>query len=391
MSKFKKIIFVTPWYGKDATGGAELQCRTLAENLKNARFNIEIYTSCSKQFHSSWINDFKPEKYYENGLLVKRFKVDKRDSDLFNSLNSTILSNSPHLNEDEELAYFKNSINSKDMMNEIKNDSESLFIFIPYLYGTTFFGCQIHPERSIMIPCLHDENYAKMSLMKRAISQVRAISFNSASEKDFVGSLLEKLPHNSILGEGIDIPNKTTDPISFKKKYNLKEFILYAGRKENGKNTPLLVKYFTKFLENNNTDLKLVLTGKGDVSIPDQYSKNILNIYLSSEELHDAYSAATLFCLPSIHESFSRVIMESWLHKTPVLVNADSLVTKDFCLKSDGGLYFTNYDEFEECIKYYLENPEIRKKLGENGQNYVSTNFNWNKIISVYTEFFNSI
>ena len=47
MTFSQKIIFVIPWYGKHALGGAEIQCKTLAERLKKFGLNIEVYTTCS--------------------------------------------------------------------------------------------------------------------------------------------------------------------------------------------------------------------------------------------------------------------------------------------------------------------------------------------------------
>ena len=276
------------------------------------------------------------------------------------------------------------------MMNTIEQDSENLFVFIPYLYGTTFFGCQIHPNRSVMIPCLHDEGYAKMNLMKKVMLHVKALSFNSQAEKELAIHLLGNLPYNAVIGSGIDNTIQS-DPERFKKKYGLNKFILYAGRKVNEKNVPLLIEYFEKFLERNNTDLKLVLTGSGKINIPSKFSKNILDLFLSKQELYDAYSAATLFCLPSLNESFSIVIMESWLNNTPVLVHNKCAVTKESCLKSNGGLYFDDFLEFEECVKFFLNNPDIGKKLGGNGKNYVLENYGWNKIIELYSDFFNSV
>lgn len=389
MKPSRKLIFVTPWYGKYATGGAETLCKSVVEHLHNSGHKVEVFTTTSKQFQSEWKNDFSPGECVENGIVVKRFKVDSRDPDLFNSLNQKILSSTP-LTEEQELDFFKNNINSKEMMNTIKNDSENLFVFIPYLYGTTFFGCQIHPNRSVMIPCLHDEGYSRMSLMKKAMLQVKALSFNSQAEKELATKLLDNLPHNAVIGSGIDNTTQS-DPERFKKKYGLNKFILYAGRKANEKNVPLLIEYFEKFLERNNTDLKLVLTGSGKANIPSKFSKNILDLFLPKEELYDAYSAATLFCMPSVNESFSIVIMESWLNNTPVLVNNKCAVTKECCLESNGGLYFDNFLEFEECIKFFLNNPDIGKKLGENGKNYVLANYNWDKITKSYADFLNSI
>ena len=195
------------------------------------------------------------------------------------------------------------------------------------------------------------------------------------------------MPKNEVIGVGVD-SIKNTDPNRFKERYNLDKFILCAGRKDPGKNTTLLVQYFCKFLEENNTDLKLVLTGKGQVDIPEKFSKNILDLYLPKDELFDAYSAATVFCLPSVNESFSIVLMESWLNNTPALVHENCSVTKEHCIQSKGGLYFQNYEEFKECLDLLLEDENLNKKLGENGDDYVQKNYVWEVITQKFIEFF---
>jgi glycosyltransferase involved in cell wall biosynthesis len=385
----KNIIFVTPWYGKDAIGGAETLCKLVIEHLNAYKIPVEVFTTCSKEFNSDWTNNLKPGQYDENGVTVTRFKVDNRNTGIFNSLNQKILSNQT-LDENEEKQFFENNINSSDMMDSILKDKSSIFVFIPYLYGTTFFGAQIHPQRSVIIPCLHDEGYAKMFLMKKLLSNVSSLLFNSNAEKILAQQLLKTIPKNQVIGLGIEPPQET-NPENFKRKFNLDKFILCSGRKETGKNTPLLIKYFCKYLEQNNSDLKLVLTGKGQTDIPQKFSKNILDIFLSKEDLYNAFQSATLFCMPSINESFSIVLMESWAQKTPVLVHENCSVTKEHCLQSNGGLYFSSFEEFEECVKFYLENQEIREKIGINGFEYVQNNYSWEKIINQYLEFFESL
>jgi GT2 family glycosyltransferase len=165
--------------------------------------------------------------------------------------------------------------------------------------------------------------------------------------------------------------------------------MLYAGRRELGKNVPLLIDYFCRYKENNDSGLKLILIGSGAVNIPRKYKTEIIDLgFIPKQDKYDAYAAATVLCQPSINESFSIVIMESWLCGTPVLVHADCAVTKDHCIQSNGGLYFSNYEEFEECINFYLDNPELSNKLAENGKKYVKDNYNWAKIVERYKAFF---
>ena len=95
MNSSRKIIFVIPWYGENATGGAETLCKSVVEHLHNSGCKVEVFTTTSKQFQSEWKNDLSPGEYVENGIAVKRFKVDPRDTNLFNSLNQKILSSIP--------------------------------------------------------------------------------------------------------------------------------------------------------------------------------------------------------------------------------------------------------------------------------------------------------
>ena len=91
---------------------------------------------------------------------------------------------------------------------------------------------------------------------------------------------------------------------------------------------------------------------------------------------------------PSVNESFSIVIMESWALRTPVIVNNKCEVTKNFAIESNGGLYFDNYVEFEEILKLYINNPDIVDKLGNNGKEYVFKNFDRDVVTQKYINFF---
>ena len=101
------------------------------------------------------------------------------------------------------------------------------------------------------------------------------------------------------------------------------DFILYAGRKEAGKNVPLLIDFFARYKKHRKNELKLVLIGSGTIEIPSENRSDIIDLgFVPLQDKYDAYAAATFLCQPSLNESFSIVIMESWLCKSPVLVHA---------------------------------------------------------------------
>ena len=111
--------------------------------------------------------------------------------------------------------------------------------------------------------------------------------------------------------------------------------------------------------------------------VPGHLRDNIIDLgFIPTQDKYDAFSAALFLCQPSTNESFSIVLMESWLCNRPVLVHADCNVTKDFVNKSQGGLLFSDYKEFAGCLDYFLSQPERGNEMGNNGRSFVFENFN---------------
>lgn len=381
-----KIAFVIPWYG-DIPGGAETECRQTAENLQKSGLDVEILTTCVKQFLSDWNTDhFKEGTYKENGITVRRFSVRKRDTKKFDQVNFKLM-NDCRISPVEEQIYMENMINSDDLYSYIRDHGNEYnhFFFIPYMFGTTYYGSLIYPEKSILIPCLHDESYAYMHIFKKMFKDIKAVIYNSEPEKELANRIYDIKGHQIVMGAGMDT-DISYNAQRFRDKYDIKnDFLLYAGRRDSGKNVSLLMEYFARYKESCDGNLKLVLIGKGELTVPKEHMHDIIDLgFVPLEDKFDAYAAATLFCMPSTNESFSIVIMEAWLCGTPVLVHADCAVTKDHCIKSNGGLYFSNYDEFEECLKYFLTDPAKRDLIAKNGKEYVIRNYSWETVIRRY-------
>jgi glycosyltransferase involved in cell wall biosynthesis len=120
-------------------------------------------------------------------------------------------------------------------------------------------------------------------------------------------------------------------------KYGIEPFLLYVGRKEAGKNVPLLIDYFAQYKRQYGGELCLVLVGKGAVEIPPDRRHNILDLgFLSEQDKLDAYAAALALCQPSCNESFSIVMMEAWVAGTPTLVHANCAVTRGIAWRPMG-------------------------------------------------------
>ena len=386
----KKIGFVAPWYGEHIGGGAEAELRGLVHHLAEAGVELEVLTTCAEAFRSDWSVDFHvPGLTEDAGIPVRRFRVRKRNEWLFEPVNRKLMKGFRITREEEEI-FCREMVNSPDLYIYMKEHEQeySLFVFIPYMFGTTYYGCQVCPEKSIMIPCLHDEGYAYMRCFRDVFSKVKGMVFNAEPERLLAEKLYSVSGENFVtFGLGMDT-DQTGNAERFRQKTGILDpFILYAGRKEPGKRVDVLVKYFTRFRKEWGKDLKLVLIGGGEIENPDP--ENILDLgFVDPQVKLDAYAAAEFFCNPSEMESFSIVIMESWLAGRPVLVNGKCAVTKDFAVRANGGLYYDNYAEFAGCAGYLLEHPETAEKMGANGKAFVKDHFTWEKIVEKYKEYF---
>lgn len=392
----KKIGFVIPWYGDKIPGGAEADLRGLAKHMNAKGIEVEILTTCVKEFVSDWrINYHKPGVTEEGGLTVRRFLVRPQDAAKFHEVNGRLMKGSYLLRPEDEKVFVEENVNSPDLCDYIENhkDEYGVFVFTPYMFGTTYYGVQRCLEKAIMIPCFHDETYAYMKCFRENFSKVAGIAFHAVPEYELARSLyqLENV-RTLIVGDGMDV-DLTFDATRFRDKYKITDpFILYAGRKDIGKNIYTLMDYFKEYKKRHKTNLKLVLLGGGEVEIQKEMKEDILDLgFLPVQDKYDAYAAASIFCNPSANESFSLVIMESWLCETPVLVNEKCAVTKNFACEAAGGLYFKDYADFEGAVNYLLDNEEIANTMAKNGKKYVQTNFAWDTIVEKYYNFFEEI
>ena len=389
----RKIGFVIPWYGEDIPGGAEMELREVATHLQRAGMDVEILTTCVREFSADW-----NENYYSAGtavvedIAVRRFPVRRRDTAAFDRVNRRLMEGQ-HLSLQEEKTFVEEMVNSPQLYEYLKDASDdyALYVFIPYMFGTTYYGMQACPEKSVLIPCFHDEAYLYLRLFRQAYIQARGIIYNAMPEMELANKVYDFTTTEQIcMGIGMDT-NICADADAFRKAYRIqKPFLLYAGRKDAGKNVHTLLRYFAEYKQRHgDSDLQLVLIGGGSIEIPASVRDDVYDLgFVSRQDKYDAMAAAELLCQPSHNESFSLVIMESWLCGRPVLVHSQCAVTRDFARRADGGRYFRNYFEFEGCVQYILTHPEQARTMGQNGGAFVRENFDWDVIVEKYRAFF---
>lgn len=383
----RTIAFVVPRYGIQSAGGAEALAQRVAERLAAAGNRVAVLTTCARD-HFTWANYFPPGREEIHGVTVHRFPVDARGIDnQFVSIQARIARGMP-VSRSEEEQWIRGSVHSRPLYDFIAGHRAEFqaFVLIPYLFGTTWAGSAVAPEQSLIIPCLHDEPYARLGIFRQMFARFRGAIFNSLPERELAARLYGLEPGRCAIGGMGFEPRPAYRPERFRKKYRIgRPFIMYAGRREEGKNTPLLIEYFRTFKKQNRNDLALLLLGTGEVSIPNECSRDIVDLGYVPEDLkHDAYAASIALCQPSVNESLSIVLMEAWLAGAAALVHEQCAVTSWHCRQSNGGLLFRDYYAFEECLLYLMEHGDLRDRLAAGGRAYVRREYSWDTVLNRY-------
>ncbi|MBA3943690.1 MAG: glycosyltransferase family 4 protein [Herpetosiphonaceae bacterium] len=384
------ITFVIPWYGLEVKGGAELQCRRNAEELCRRGVRAEVFTTTAGGLLTDWSQPaFPPGIELLNGVLVHRFPVRPRNAARFDGLNIRLMADE-QLSLLEEAVFVREIVGSDALEAAITaTQDERLFIFIPYMFGTTYWGARA-TARPFLIPCLHDESYAYMQLYRQALEAAHGLIFNSTAEQRLAHAIYDlDHPRLLMLGEGVDM-DISGDAARFRERYAITApFMLYAGRRDVTKNTPQLLDYFQRYRATGGQLQLVCIGGAGDPLPPALLAEGAaVDLgFVPLEDKYDCYAAASLLCQPSRNESFSLVMMEAWSCGTPALVHSDCPVTREFCEISGGGLHFRSYEDFAGCLDWFQEHPLVAQQMGQAGAAFAHQHFRWDTITARLIEF----
>ena len=380
----KKIAIINQRYGLEVNGGSELYSRQIAEKLI-AKYDVEVLTSCAVEY-VKWSNYYKEGVEQINGVTVRRFKtLHEREPKVFSALDSMMLSN-PHIEEEISEQWIEHMgpycPELVEYVDKHQDEYEAIIV-VTYLYYTAVKSIVRIKNKAIFIPTAHQEPFIHFDMYKKVFGAADAYVFLTDEEKDLVHSIFhnEDVPYE-VMGVGVEVP-EVVDSERFKKKYNLDNYLIYVGRIDEGKDCPRLFKYFLEYKRRVKSDLKLVLMGKAVCDIPK--SPDIISLgFVSEEDKFDGIKGAKALILPSKFESLSISVLEAMTLSVPVIVNGICDVLKGHCVKSNGGLYYKNYFEFEGCINYMMEHPEEHAIMCKNARKYVEDYFQWDDIMKKF-------
>jgi glycosyltransferase involved in cell wall biosynthesis len=397
----KPLAIVTPWFGGDLKGGAEQQAWQLATRLVGRGHPVEVLTTSCRSFQDDWAaNHLKTGVCQEQGVKLRRFRVERRNRGAFAQVNNLMLSLpasalKPGVNPvalKDANTFCSENINSPQLLNYLKNQQNQYqaFLFLPYLYGPILNGLPLVASRAFLQPCLHNESYAYLPQVANIFHAAQGLLFISEGEAELARQLYGPgvISKSIVAGAGVEAGQHYDETISQIGELSVKQevFVLYLGRRDRTKNTDLLVRAYAAFKQKHpDSRLRLVLAGLGNTSY-NGLVPGLIDLGLVAESEKEALLANCLALLqPSQNESYSRVMMEAWFYGRPVAVHRDCLATAMAVESAQGGWLAQTEDEWAQVFGEIDQSGKDKlAKYGINGQAYAKENADWDKVIERY-------
>lgn len=354
-------------------GGVEIHMQNLAQELIKKGHDVEVYTS-DMDFAGNKIR--QPEQV--EGIKIKRFS---NIASLFKAIK-----NSSH----DVIHYHLFRVVYVDIAIIAGKISRKPLVFTPHC---------VYPAQSLSMTiakAIYDSSFGRLSLS--LVDKIIALTDNDRNDIIKIGAnhgKIEIVP-NSIRFENFELP---VSGELFKNEYGLDKFLLYVGRIDWNKGLEYVVRAMPKL---RNLGLNFVIVGEdvGYKPVLDKLIKEhgvelevLFTGKISQELLLSAYSACTMFILPSFYEGLPTVVLEAMAYRKPVI--ATKTGGTKYVIRHGYNGFLIEYgdpDNIYETVKEALLSD--LEEIGENARRDVKANYSWEisagKIERIYEGLLNS-
>ena len=375
-----KVAFIIQRYGTEIVGGAEFYVRAVAERLCKYH-DIEILTTCAKDYHT-WRNEYKDGVENVNGVAIRRFKNSKeRDIKLHQIFEEKVFRNAH--NKDDEIKWVEGQgPYCRDLIRYIdKNrDNYDCFVFFTFRYYPSYYGIDLVGNKSLLVPFAENDPALNLEITEDTFRAAKGIIYSTPEEKELINKRVVSSRDKALwelIGLGVEVPS------GFEDSEEVDDYIFYLGRIDGSKGCHKLFEYYLKAEKELQDIPELLLAGYAAIDIPKDKKIRYLG-FIPENRKFSLLKNAKFLIMPSPYESLSIVTLESLASGTPVLVNGECDVLKGHCIRGNAGLWYQNYDEFVECIRYLSSYENLRKKMGVNGKRYIEANYSWAQLEKKY-------
>ena len=383
-----KLAVVVQRYAADIGGGSELHARYIAEHLAG-HADVRVLTTCARDY-VTWKNEYPAGETRVHGIPVERFPVAyERDPRDF-ARRSSLVFEEMHSVADELAWLDSQGPVSPALIERVRHvAAESDFVVLFSLrYHTAFHGARAAAGNAVLVPTTERDPALGLQIFGPVLRGVRGIMYNSPEERALIQDLhaAGHVPGVTV-GVGSQIP-AAIDPSRAATAFGLdRPYLLYVGRIDVNKGCAELFDYFSQYAARSDRPLDLVLIGTPVLPIPDHPRIRHLG-YVSDQDKYDVLAGAEALVMPSYFESLSMVMLEAWAIGVPVLANGRCDVLAGQCLRSNGGLFYSNGREFDAMLDTLLDDPALADELGENGRAFYTAHYEWPVVERAYLDMF---
>jgi glycosyltransferase involved in cell wall biosynthesis len=381
-----KLGLVVPRYGVDVVGGIEHWLRLLCEHLVALKgWDVEVFTTCAVSA-ATWADELAPGDSALNGVaLHRRCSVSGRDGR--SGELSLMIQHSPSVVPDALANEFVDLVGPvcPDVIDDAADSDCDLIAVTPYLFWPAVHAVPRLGRRVIFHSAAHDEPELHLPIMGPVFEAVGGFAYNSYSEQALVERTfpIAHLPASVI---GATVVEGSGDLETARAALGLapgERFVLCVGRVERAKGSHVLAELWQLYRSRRPGAPRLVFLGPVHEAL--ETDSAVVVAGRQPEEVKwGALKASEFVITPSAWESFSLVVLEAWLAGSPVVVNSRCAATMEHCHRSQGGLWFFDYADFETVADRLLADRSVRERLVANGQAYSQRVFNWSAIVDRY-------
>ncbi len=193
---------------------------------------------------------------------------------------------------------------------------------------------------------------------------------------------------------GVDIekfkPAQEKDKLKERLDFDKDSVIIgFSGRIGREKDLKTLYRAFLRIEKKYNVNLLIV--GRGVKAEEKMLSGHRIKVIGPTNNIMPYLQVIDIFVLPSLTETSSLATMEAMATSLAVVVTPVGSI-KEYIRDKWNGLIFPKQNPYVLSLKleYLINNPELRKKLGENARKTIQGNYTWDRTIDRLREILGS-
>lgn len=419
MEKLKILMVIAVFY--PYTGGAEKQVQKLATELVKKGKDVTVVTG-------RWDNNLKKLEEAGGFKIIRNFaSFDFRKKEKINT---------------DKSFFYSGSLRRKSKLKSIKIILRKILVRLSvYIYQASLFFFLISQRKNYDVIHVHQVLYPAFIstlcariLKKPVIAKVGSSGFNSDINqiKKFPEGKMQlryilkninriictsSIMVDEFIKEGMDsnkiiLIRNGVNIVDFNRIYETCETLVTMGRFIKSKNLDVLITAFSKMVNDTDRELKLILIGDGpekdNIKSLIKKLRRGKSIILTGmvDNPEKFLKESDLFVFPSLIEGLSNSLIEAMSLKLPCIVsnipgnievlrgNDSDYVIKEGEFKvSKCGIFFnpSDIEGLVNAVKYVMNNPGVRKKLGESAYRKILTEYNIEKIADRYLKLYREV